>query len=394
MLIIYLSPLAQGQLDYVISSDGMRVNQVSQADARRLPAGHGETLVLLPWQVLSWHSVQLPPAVGSRKTAVLHSLLEDELLQDPQDLLMVTAPGSATALRQGGWVQVAVCDKRWLRQALAPLQAAGFQVQRILPECQPVASNEPAKLYLLNELGEQRALLCDAHNVWLLPSPTASALTQASPVTVWADPAMVNHSARWHAQAPELLTTAQRWLQAARSDWDMAQDEWASNRRSRGWRLLQQGWRSLWSGPQWRSCRRSLLALALVQLVGMNVWAWQTQANRARQQHSLEQLFRQSFPQTGVVIDPGLQMQRELQQLRQQAGQLSPGDMEQMLNSLADAWPNTAMPERLDYQPGELRISGLPDDTVQQLGKHAWQAKGYDWQLQDRVAVWRIGKTP
>jgi len=394
MLIIYLSPLAQGQLDYVISSDGMRVNQVSQAEAHRLPTGHGETVVLLPWQVLSWHTVTLPPGVGSRKTAVLHSLLEDELLQDPQDLLMVTAPGSAAALRHGGPVQVAVCDKGWLRQALAPLQAAGIRVQRLLPEFQPLTPDEPAQLYILNELGAQRALLCDARNVWLLPSPKASALTQASAVKVWAEPAMMNHSALWHAHSPQLLTTSQRWLQAARSEWDLAQDEWASNRRSRSWRLLQHWMRTCWSAPEWRSCRRSLLALALVQWVGLNVWAWQTQAHLTSQQHSLEQVFRQSFPKVTVVIDPGLQMQRELQQLRQQAGLLVPSDMEQMLNHLADAWPPGAMPQRMDYQAGELRISGLSEDAVQQLSKQAWQAQGYDWQLQDRVAVWRMGKAP
>ena len=133
MLIIYLPPLAQGQWDYVISSDGVNVNHFSQASATRLPAGHGEVVAVLPWQMLSWHSVQFPPGTGSRKTAVLHSLLEESLLQDPQDNLLVTAPGSASVLRQGGSTLVAVCNKQWLRQALAPLQDAGLQIQRLLP---------------------------------------------------------------------------------------------------------------------------------------------------------------------------------------------------------------------------------------------------------------------
>jgi general secretion pathway protein L len=394
MLIIYLSPLAQGQLDYVISSDGMRVNQVSSTEAHRLPAGHGETVVLLPWQVLSWHTVQLPPAVGSRKQAVLHSLLEDELLQDPQDALMVCAPGHAAALRQGGEVQVAVCDKRWLRQALAPLQAAGIAVHRLLPEFQPVKPNAAAKLYLLNELGANRALLCDAHSVWLLPSPEAVALKQANDIQVLADPLMTEHSTRWHAQTPQLQSTAERWLLATHTDWDMAQDEWASNRRARGWRWLQQAGRHFWSAPHWRSCRRSLLALSLVQLVGLNVWAWQTQLHRENQQRLLTQLFLESFPHSKVVIDPALQMQRELQQLRQQSGQLSAGDLEQMLSQLAATWPTQAVPDRIDYQKGELRISGLSEDSLQQLKQQAWKDKGFDWQMQEQTAVWRQGKAP
>lgn len=89
----------------------------------------------------------ISPGTGSRKTAVLHSLLEESLLQDPQDNLLVTAPGSASVLRQGGSTLVAVCNKQWLRQALAPLQEAGLQIQRLLPEFTPVPAGGAAQLF-------------------------------------------------------------------------------------------------------------------------------------------------------------------------------------------------------------------------------------------------------
>ena len=394
MLIIYLPPAAQGQWDYVISSDGVTVNHVSQAPANRLPAGHGEVVAVLPWQMLSWHKVQLPPGTGSRKTAVLHSLLEESLLQDPQDNLLVTAPGSASVLRQGGSTLVAVCNKAWLRQALAPLQAAGLQVQRLLPEFTPVAADQTARLFLLNNNGRTGAVLCDAASVWLLPSPAMPVLHMAGEVQVLAEPAAVSDSERWSTQAPRILTTAQRLLLATQSGWDLAQDEWAQNRRLRGWRRLQQGLRQLWFAPSWRSARRGLLALVLVQLMGLNVWAWQEESQWAQRQQNLVQIFRQTFPAVTTVIDPVQQMRRELQRLRQQAGQLDNSDLESMLLALAEHWPAGAAAETVDYQRGELRLGGLSEASVQALAAVPWSTHHYQWQMQGRVAVLRSGKTP
>ena len=394
MLIIYLSPMAQGQWDYVISSDGVSANQFSQAPANRLPAGHGEVVAVLPWQMLSWHRVQLPPGSGARKTAVLQSLLEDSLLQEPSDCLMVTAPGSASVLRQGGSTLVAVCNKAWLRQALAPLQQAGIQIQRLLPEFTPVPAGEAARLFLLNDNGRPEAVLCDAASVWLLPSPSVPALQAAGALQVLAEPAAVSHSERWSAQPPRILTTAQRLLLATQSGWDMAQDEWAQNRRLRGWRRLQQLARSLWFAPSWRSARRGLLALGLIQLMGLNVWARQEESQWAQRQQALTQLFRQSFPAVTTVIDPLQQMRREVQSLRQQAGQLDHSDLESMLLTLAAHWPEGATPEILDYQRGELRLGGLSDDSQQQLAAQSWSAHNYQWQMQGRIAVLRSGTKP
>ena len=142
MLIVHLSPTPTTMLDFVLSTDGHSIAGTGQASATQLPDHSGEVVAVVPWQVLSWHRVQLPPSVGSRLQAVLQSLLEDELLQDPSDMHLVPAPASGLLLRQGGELTVAACAKTWLRQALAPLQAAGVRVQRLVPELQPRAHAE------------------------------------------------------------------------------------------------------------------------------------------------------------------------------------------------------------------------------------------------------------
>ena len=237
-------------------------------------------------------------------------------------------------------------------------------------------------------------MLCDAASVWLLPSPSVPALQAVGELQVLAEPSAVSHSERWSAQPPRILTTAQRLLLATQSGWDMAQDEWAQNRSLRGWRRLEQASRKLWFAPSWRSARRSLLALLLVQLIGLNVWAWQEESQWAQRQQTMVQLFRQSFPAVTTVIDPVQQMRRELQTLRQQAGQLNDSDLESMLLALAAHWPEGAAPEIVDYQRGELRLGGLSEISAQQLAGVPWSTHNYQWQVQGRIAVLRSGKTP
>ena len=177
MLIIHLSPLHSTTLEFVVSADGLSVSGSGQASAPQLPHSSGEVVAVVPWQVLSWHTVNLPPGVGQRSNTVLESLLEEQLLQDPQDMHLVLSPASGKALRQGGPVLVLACAKSWLRQALAPLQAAGVRVQRLVPELQ--TSDAPA-LHLLNDNGQLQALLSQADTVWRLPPQATTAASVAS----------------------------------------------------------------------------------------------------------------------------------------------------------------------------------------------------------------------
>ena len=164
MLIIHLPPIASTAFDFVVSTDGLGLSGSGQASATQLPPSSGEVVAVVPWQVLSWHTVNLPPSVGQRSNTVLESLLEEQLLQDPQDMHLVLSPASGKALRQGGAVLVLACAKSWLRQALAPLQAAGVRVQCLVPELQ--TSDAPA-LHLLNDNGQLQAQIL-AHLSWQL----------------------------------------------------------------------------------------------------------------------------------------------------------------------------------------------------------------------------------
>ena len=176
-----------------VHSDGHSVQRSATGAAAMLSAHAGEVVAVVPHSRLAWLRVQLPPAShGPRLQSVLHGLLEDRLLDDPQQLHLVLAPDADTTARSGGETLVAVCDKQWLRDALSPLQTAGLTVQRIVPELSP--TNTPV-LQVMGEPDHSQSLLCHAHGVTLLPPNTAQwsafAELRQDDLQIQAEPAMV-----------------------------------------------------------------------------------------------------------------------------------------------------------------------------------------------------------
>ena len=108
MLILAL-PLHPGadahRVSFVHSLDGITVTHSGHAAPADLPVSGGEIVAIIPWQRLSWHAVTLPPQTGNRLMAVLHGLLEDQLLDDPAQLHLAVAPH--TSVRRGGATLVA-----------------------------------------------------------------------------------------------------------------------------------------------------------------------------------------------------------------------------------------------------------------------------------------------
>lgn len=341
------------EFTFVQSIDGRNATLSGRALPAQLPPPMGEVVAVVPWQQLSWHHVTLPPQSGGRLQAVLHGLLEDQLLDEPDQLHLVTAPG--TPLRQGGTTQVCACSRAWLNQALAPLTAAGIRVQRIVPECPP-SSPEPV-LQVLPHEGYALGLLRHAHGVTPIPRATvkawSSALAQAS--ACWAEPSVAQDTSAWTTQDPVLQTPAQRWLSASQTDWDLAQGEWGQSRSQRSGRWLQQAWQVLRHDPSWRAVRWGLVLLLLVQLVGLNVWAWRTQSQLQAQARAQQSLLTETFAHVRVVVDPVLQMRREVTALRQATGVPSPQDFDTLLARLSEVLPPQAALSQISYSGGELR---------------------------------------
>ena len=356
-----------------VHSDGHQVVRSGVGAASLLSAYAGEVLALIPHTRLSWLSVHFPPGShGARLGAVLAGLLEDRVLDDVADLHCVVDPASADVPRSGGVALVAACSKSWLREVLAPLQASGLVVQRLVPELSPRA--QPL-LCVMGTPELSQSVLCHTQGVTLLPPNvaqwkafpafTAYATLSAAQGPLVAEPAMVERVEQFLQRRPVMQNAAQRAVVAAQSDWDLAQGEWAQGTSQRFLRLSQHVWQTFFHAPAWRSVRIGLATLLTLQVLGLNAMAWREQRVLDVHKAQLNQILTATFPSVRLVIDAPLQMQREVDTLQRNAGRVTSTDFEPMLAATASALPEGLVPTQWHFANQVLRAQGLPFNEAQ-----------------------------
>lgn len=375
---------------YALTLDGHTLTDQGSVPAALLPrtgrAG-GDCTVVVPARALSWHRVTLPKGTGPnspRLRAVLEGLLEERLLDDPTALHFALAPG----VRAGETAWVAACNRAWLQAAVQALEQAGRPVARIVPELAP--ADEPgtetsATLYAMGTPDDAQWAtvgLGPDRGVTVLPlSAAALALVQLptdTPIPVLAEPAVAAQAEALLGRPVTLQTGAERWLASARSAWDLAQFELASSGRTRALKKAGTLGTSLLRAPQWRAARWGAAALVLVNLLGLNAWAWREKSALQDKHNSVRSLLTQTFPGVRVVVDAPLQMEREVAQLRQSAGGVSGRDLEAILGSLSAATPANKSATAIDFAAGEARIKGLNLSTEEASQvRTRLQAQGY-----------------
>jgi general secretion pathway protein L len=378
-----------------VHSDGHSVLRSATGAAATLSAHAGEVVAVVPHSRLAWLRVQLPPgSQGPRLPQVLQGLLEDRLLDDPQHLHIVLDPDAHELARSGGESLVAVCDKQWLRDTLAPLQATGLTVQRIVPELSPSA--KPV-LQVMGEPDHSHSVLCHAQGVTLLPPNTAQwhafAELSQDDLNIQAEPAMVTRVQNTLQRQPMLQSAAQRWVKSSQSAWDLAQGEWAQGRAQRAQRQVLAAWQTLLHAPAWQPVRWGLVTLVVLQVLGLNALAWRERSALNDQQASLQSILKTTFPSVTLVIDAPLQMQREVDVLQQKSGLPSRTDFEPLLAALAAVLPAGQTPAQIHFANHALRVQGVTPDgnaagtaRLSALGLSLRQDGNDTWVLQAKEA--------
>jgi general secretion pathway protein L len=352
---------------YALTEDGRTLADQGRSPAALLPLPRGagaEVVAVVPVQALAWHRVALPKgmAPGSpRMRAALEGLLEEQLLDDTEAVHLALAPGA----RAGETAWVAACDRQWLRQAMQLLEAAGRPATRIVPEFAPEGA---LALVVIGDAEQPVAVASSEDGVLVLPLTAAAlpllpALPEEGPRL--AEPAVAAVAEQILDAKVALQQAPQRWLQSARTRWDLAQFDLASSSRARAMKKLATGWGEVLRGAPWRPARWAVAVLVAANLVGLNAWAWKERAALDDKRQAVRAALTETFPQVKVVLDAPVQMEREVATLRQQTGVASARDLDALLAALASALPADRTPTALDYAPGELRAGGLalsPDE--------------------------------
>ena len=370
------APASSGpkEYSYVLSADGLSVSRQGRCVANMLPRAESVIAVMPPTD-LSWHRVTVPKAPAARLRAALAGMLEEALLDDPEELHLALAPQAKAG--QSAWV--AACDHTWLTGQLMALEKAKLRVERVVPS---VAPDEPASAYFheahaspSDDSDSAAAVLLtwsspEGVATWPMAGSLArSLLPEPLPVQArfFATPPVASPAERWLGRAVTVQTQGEHLLVAARSLWNLLQFELTPS--SKGLHALSDKWRRL-MGPQWRPVRVGLAALVAVQLLGLNLWAWQQQRLVKDKRSELVRILKQAHPQIGSVLDAPVQMQRETEALRAAAGQPGDNDLEALMGAVATAWPPERPTASLQYDGTALTLSPPADwgpDALEQL---------------------------
>jgi len=384
--LILTLPLTTGtatpEYDYLQTPDSVQITGQGRAPADLLPASAGrgcEVVVVVPARALSWHRAVLPEKTlrgllsgrmeTPRARSVLAGVLEDQLLDEPADLHFAVFARSGGSPDDAANAWIAVCNRNWLHGRLQTLEAAGHVVNRIVAEYTPVGAG--AHLTFCDDLQPAQLVLCTAQGVSLLPLDAGMHMAHNhAPLSVQAQPPVMALAEKHFGGTVTLQTRAERLLQASHSAWNLAQLELSASAGGRIARRLGALWQQLTHAPQWRPARWSLLALVLVQIVGLNAVAWRQRALLDEQRNAIQSVLQQTFPEVRLVVDAPLQMQRSVEALARARGAGATTNLGDVMALVTPLVPPQTRLTGMELTDGRLLLKSADwnADTAQRVG--------------------------
>jgi len=303
-------------------------------------------------------SPAVPALSGARLAQALPNLVEDVLLQDAGACAIVAGPAL-----DGGRRLVAVVDRAWLEFTAGAFERRGIRVRSAwaaplsLPWAPPDWSLGCVRGGLALRCGAAEGMGWTAGEdddfrteaiVALLESAAAGRERPAGLLACADDPSA------WRVP---LERAAERLGVPVRiSPLPLPADgriDLLAGRAAAGRRML-----AAFDPRAWR-LPAALAALCVVaSLVGLNLHWAQLAREKDGIRRALEASFRAAFPQAQVVVDPLLQMNRQVAALRARSGQSGPEDFVPLLARFATAvgTQGTDALAGVEYRDGRLRV--------------------------------------
>lgn len=370
---------------FVFSRDGQTVAQEGSVATSQLPKAERVVLVAQDEDV-SWLSVKLPKAAASRLKEVLGGALEDQLLEDPaQTHLAISRMG----LREDEPTWVAALHRPWLEHVLSQLSEQGLQADALVSLSEPEPTLRAHAR--LSVEGMPLAVVSGPHGVASWPLGWAGWRSRLSETPSWtAEPAAAQALSEVGESSGRLVSASERALGAAASGTNLLQ--FGLTPQMKGSRAVLAAW-SAFKERRYRAIHVGLIALILIQAIGLNLSAWSARQDVRQVQSRSEQLLREAFPSIKVVVDPVVQAERELQTLRSASGEPGPTDLETWIDLTATVWAGQPAPLktlRLDAQGLSLEAAQWPEELVAVMQDYARQQ---GWQAQLNGGVLRLSKS-
>jgi general secretion pathway protein L len=322
-------------------------------------------------------NVQMPAQSRRRWEAALPFVAEEYTLTDPEENHVV--PG---AILKNGQRSLFIVDKKWLQSILAACQAANINLRRAVPEMLLPALPPDTWVIVWDGVkgflrtGLTSGIALDQGSELQPPIAFTLSLNASLPVP----PRSIQF--RFPVDATSLPLP--KWPNLAASptpgaQWDWRTEPIQSDTLNLLWGELAPKTRLREWLPKLRPVALILLAAILIETLGTNIeWGiLNHKKNRVTQQ--IERTFLKTFGETSVVVNPPLQMQRNIAALRHTAGLPDDADFLSLLDQASGSLSTlpTGSVTGLHYESGRLDVDlKLRNDAeVLNLQKHL-QSKG------------------
>ena len=345
----------------------------------------GRTVIVIPAQRIVCIETPLPPVSAQKRDALLRYAIEDKLTIDPATVHAVVLGKSASTTANTH--VVAAIDRAWFSGVLQVLRGAGIE---------PAQAVSSAALIAVS-VGEWAVVIEGEHGLARRADGFAYSFDVAAPnANVPVDPpfalALALKEARDGQGAPTQLTVFvdQRTNQASNAAWV---DTWQRVLDCRvrvaarppprmvtvdAGNLLAGDFAPRQSGNGWIALLKPAMTItvliAVLHLAFTVVDAWRLDQRRRALEGDMVQVFKESFPNAQAIVDPPLQMKRNLIAMKRERGLGADDDARLLLAQLTaiiKSVPNVT-PQRITIAEGTASIEAtVPAPAAQALLKAA-----------------------
>lgn len=322
-----------------------------------MPKAH-EYVALLPASRITCVNVQMPAQSRRRWEAALPFVAEEYTLTDPEENHVV--PG---AVQKNGRRSLFIIDKQWLQNIVSACQVVNISLRRAVPEM--LLPNLPPETWVVVRNGAQGFMRtsstlgmaldqCDGQS-----PPLALSLSLNSSI----HPHPQNIQFRFSPGTNDAERTLPCWANihaeiSIGKLWDWRQEPIPNDAVNLLWGPLAPKTRLHEWLPTLKPVAFILLAMLVIETAGGNIeWALHSH-EKASITKGMERTFRKAFGKTSTVVNPSLQMQRNIASLRHAAGLPDEADflplLDQASSTLA-AWPGGSITS-LHYESGRLDV--------------------------------------
>lgn len=303
----------------------------------------------------------VPALSGTRLAQALPNVVEDALLQDVTACAIV----AGGTLGEGRRL-VAVIDREWLEFTVGAFERRGMRVraawcaQLALPWAPPAWSLACVHGGLALRTGELAGIGwtagedVDFRTEAIVAAVETALATEMRPESIeaYVDDASWAASLGRAASRLGLPVNVSDLVAPAVGGIDLL-----AGRAAVGKRMM-----ASFDPRAWRLPAALAAACVVAALAGLNVHWAQMAGEKDAIRRSLESTFRSVFPQAQVVVDPLLQMTRQVASLRASSGQSGPEDMVPLLARFAQALGSSSIDvlAGVEYREGRLKVRFQP----------------------------------